>query len=388
MREGAKKAPSIPPGKEELISDSYLRAGITLQSSAKRACLSTGIPITAPREFGKFERDKAVTKHWAQGTPSWDRLSVEEQERAVANQFTVESRPPNWFNFAPYEVQDHSWQLMEGGRALGTKMTVLECPKVDGLTPSASKKASVTHAAKSLGTDLKRESGKELLARMFLIATAPLQSGFRDYGSDLRASHLAIDSLMPGRGPREKDTAAKRINDFVQIEPDAVLLSLDIKAWSPSQIRRFFHMLHSASASCAGQNPDVWLKLIEFTYYTFNDGLFRDVKKSGGLNAAKRAKIASNVELIKDGTYQGFTVFGDTAAHGAIWKTILRDLEKRRLTRGSGLVLVFMDDLTLGVVSPRPLNSTQDAMTPSEFVRDLRVGWLWSWVRSFSWRLI
>merc|ERR1711871_1568992 len=168
-------------------------------------------------------------------------------------------------------------------------MSLAEAPNLDGKSPQESHAISSSFGAQALAEELKRESAKEHLARMFLLATAATQTAFQDLDSDARAAASQVFGVMPGRGPKEKAMAAKQVNDFAAREGDAVLSSLDIKAWSPSQRRHLWNALHCSAGECAGQPAERWKECIRHTHYVYQEGKFRQISETNQIRAAQRS---------------------------------------------------------------------------------------------------
>ena len=63
---------------------------------------------------------------------------------------------------------------------------------------------------------------------------------------------------------------------------DALVASLDIEAWSPSQIRELFGILHRMLASSSGQRDVRWEDLISDTFYYFMQSEDDDVLETKG----------------------------------------------------------------------------------------------------------
>lgn len=110
-----------------------------------------------------------------------------------------------------------------------------------------------------------------------------------------------------------------KASDFLQMQklPDCDALkedkslasSTDMLGWSPSQKRRSWKHLHSMIAGhVPGQCPSDWLDFIKN---------FRYIKNGSSEGSDRR---------IPDGTFQGFTVFSDTASHAAMWRMVLDKL--------------------------------------------------------------
>eukprot|EP00971_Amphidinium_carterae_P332129 6466130-Amphidinium_carterae.2 len=117
-------------------------------------------------------------------------------------------------------------------------------------------------------------------------------------------------------------------------QPDVMTVSADVSAWSTSQHRLFWDVLHRCLGGTSGLAPSCWLDCLKDTAFLVGRG--------------REQKLV----LIQDGTYQGFTVFADSLAHDALWRTVVAKLNKEGIVLPSSLTLVHMDDTVVSLIMP------------------------------------
>eukprot|EP00971_Amphidinium_carterae_P238561 4735721-Amphidinium_carterae.1 len=125
----------------------------------------------------------------------------------------------------------------------------------------------------------------------------------------------------------------QRLVEFAK-QPGVMTVSADVSSWSTSQHRLFWDVLHRCLGGTAGLSPSCWLDCLKDTAFLVGNG------------------SEQKLVLIRDGTYQGFTVFADSLAHDALWRTVVAKLNQEGIVLPSSLTLVYMDDTVVSLIMP------------------------------------
>ena len=352
VEEEMAKAMPLEESQLTRLEISYLRSTISLQQRLRAKAFSKGLALSKPQQIDRETGVRSARSHWAESTQAWQALSEEEREIALSVDFTVALNPTDWFVSAPIAVADRSVlnpapkPAEKGKRSLEVLESLRSAPLMFGLDALGLRESLAEPESHLLAGTYKPESGKYRKRRLFSAGTTSAKAAFRELDANGRLLTSLLDELTPGMGAAQVTASMNRLDrDIVNRSAGVLAISADISAWSTNHKRRLVRMTHAMLAASTGFPADSWDKAIAGSAYIVQESLLDDCKVSVPWD---------------EGTFQGFTVFNDTALHASLWQSAIRDAKREAALTPWSRQLLYMDDTVVSVESSRPEISKQE----------------------------
>ena len=342
-----KGRPAKDDPEEELeMQKRYLLAAISTQEEIIRHYeAKTHQKAREPSVWDFDTRTFSKREHWAEGTPAWQTLSLEQQEGA--------KRIDKSINEVPVCAAEHySAQAASKGTLVDEKGTVrlesLEAlrhaPKMFGKTGTQLRKAGRTSSNIRVVARKKTESGKHRWkkVRQFWVAHYGLKTRLRTFNSSVYAATSSQPGFAPGKSGLGKLREVRRLSLWLRNRPSRIIESSDRSAWSESHNHVRVSYFHSMLGGTVNLPPGEFHEIFSAMKAGI-DGTPQFSYSNSKMRPAAMFKVLKGAV-----TFQGFTIFADTSFHRGMVRATAQQLVSDGFIKSNYIVVVCMDDVVTG----------------------------------------
>ena len=241
----------VKPEEAEDLTSSYCSLATRLQNDLLAAYTKTKRRSRRPAIWNLKTKRWQRRKPWYEGHAFEAIIPTRIKEIIKAQDKAVTEPPVDCFSFYAFEAQDRSVLLPSRKRKLEISESLASCPYMFGYSPE---ELAEEQPENWIGVSQKAEGGKFKKPRLFLIGEAhgKLLNRYHDVNARTAASH--VSSVLPGSSPASLESNLKSSMEELHNNPNAVAFSIDIEAWSPSQSRRLWGLVHRAVSGTVGED--------------------------------------------------------------------------------------------------------------------------------------
>ena len=341
---------------EEAVMRNYFLAAVSSQKELKAAYAKTNQPLRDPSTYN-FETGSWVRReHWASGLSLWALLTDDEKRAAEEADFSVNEVPVDAAEvyWASTQSKGAMFEPDTGEVALETVEALKSAPLMWSMSGRSIRRAGATKRYARLVSRKKTESGKwaKKKTRHFWVASFPAKCVLRTYNNNSRTVVSLLPHFAPGASGKQRLQSKKAVCTWLDQGRLRFVESSDRVAWSESQIHRAIGVIHRMIEGCVGLEVGTWSTV----FAKLEVGALDSKSLTFGTRRSAVDKLHQWVPVRQSVTFQGFTIFPDTAAHRSMQRGVNRDLYERGHVSRDAHTATFMDD----IINASELTRTDD----------------------------